>query len=169
MTSARSALVFPPSGLDRHSAGSVGFVPVCRVVAKVNTSSRLGAVGTGSTGCHGGSLDNYLWEDVTNSPFLISEITARVSSLFDITAASMGMVMLVLMIVVMLVVVMFMFVVVIMFMAVVMSVTSQDHKAQQVGEQAGTADNKNKLGIIDFGRFDKACQGLENNGYAKRD
>jgi len=67
------------------------------------------------------------------------------------------------------VVVMLMFVVMIMFMAVVMSVTSQDHKAQQVREQAGTADNKNKLGIIDFGRFDKACQGLENNGYAKRD
>lgn len=169
MTSARSALVVSAPGLDRHSAGSVGFVPVCRFVAKVNASSRLGAMGASSPACHGGSLDNHLWEDVTNGPILISEITARVSSLFGITAISVGMVMLMRMIVFVVVVVMTMFVVVVVVMSVVMSVTSQDHKAQQVGEQAGTADNKNKLGIVDFGRFDKACQGFENDGYAKRD
>lgn len=169
MTSARSALVFSPPGLDRHSAGPVGFVAVCRIVAKVNTSSRLGAVGASSTACHGGPLDNHLWEDVTNGAVFISDITGRVSSLFDITAVSMGMVMLMLVIVVVLVVAMTVFVVVIVVMSVVMSVASQDNKAQQVGEQAGAANNKNKLGVVDFGRLDKACQGFENDGHAKRD
>lgn len=134
MTSARSALVFSSPRLDRHSTGSVGFVPVCRIVAKVNTSSRLGAIGAGSAACHDGSLDNHLWQDVTNGSLFVSEITARVSSLFDIAAASMGMVVLMLMLMivfmVVVVVVMLMFVVVIMVMAVVMSVASQDHKAQ---------------------------------------
>jgi type IV secretory pathway VirB3-like protein len=114
-------------------------------------------------------LDNDLWEDVTNGAVFISDITARVSSLFGITAISVGMVVLMLMVVVVFVVVMTVFVVVIMVVSVVMSVTSQDHKAQQVGEQAGTANNKDKLGIVDFGRVDKACQGFEDDGHAKRD
>jgi type IV secretory pathway VirB3-like protein len=114
-------------------------------------------------------LDNDLWEDVTNGAVFISDITARVSSLFGITAISVGMVVLMLMVVVVFVVVMTVFVVVIMVVSVVMSVTSQDHKAQQVGEQAGTANDKNKLGIGDFGRLDKACQGFEDDGHAKRD
>jgi hypothetical protein len=91
----------------------------------VNAPSGLGALGTSSATCHGGSSDNHLWENVTNGSILVSEISASMLSLFDITTVAVRMGMVVFMFVVMFMfVVVFMFVIVIVVMSVIMSMAS---------------------------------------------
>jgi hypothetical protein len=58
-------------------------------------------------------------------------------------------------------------VIVVMVVPMVVPVSSQDDKAQQVGEEAGAAHDQDKLGVVDFGRFDEARQGFKNDGDAE--
>lgn len=63
----------------------------------------------------------------------------------------------------------FVVVVVIMIVPMIVSVSSQDKKAKQVGEEAGAAHDEDQFGVVDFGRFDEARQSLKDDGDAKRD
>lgn len=132
----------------------------------MNASRSLGALCASSASRLDSSSDNYFREDIANSPLLISDRGTIILPLLKIAGVAVRVGVVVFMC-------MFMFVAVAVFMvvvvSVVVSVTSQNHEAQQVGEEAGTANDQNELRVVDLGGFNEASQGFEDDGDAKRD
>lgn len=50
-----------------------------------------------------------------------------------------------------------------------MSVIVEKEQAEDVGSEAEASDDKNKLGVTDFLRFDKTLDGLKKDGQTQSD
>lgn len=55
------------------------------------------------------------------------------------------------------------------FVAMVVAVTAEDYKAEEVGNKTGNTDNEDELGLVDLGGFDESCEGFEDDGDAESD
>lgn len=60
-------------------------------------------------------------------------------------------------------------VVAILFVAVGVTVTTKHNKTEQVGDQASTSNNENKLGLVNLGGFNESSQSFEDDGDAECD